>query len=223
MNDYLQTQLSFLKELKEEEFAHFEKNIRNLTYKKGETIVKQNANVSDVFFIRQGLVKIIIEGYNEKNIILRLLPPNNYIGLSSIFADNYHHYTATALKITEVVSIEKQVLIDLCQTNTAVANYVFRQQALSFTNLFNKLKTIGTKQFQGRLAETILYLNSEEMLAIDAFSSLSRRDIADLAGMSLDSMMRILNEYKEDKVIIIEGKKIKINDQILIEKLQKIG
>ncbi len=223
MNDNLQTQFSFLKELNEEEFAHFEKNIRNLTYKKGETIVKQNANVSDVFFISQGLVKIIIEGYSERNIILRLLSTGNYLGLSAIFTDNRHHYTGTALKTTEVISIEKQVLIDLCQTNTTVANYVFRQQALTFTNLFEKLKTIGTKQFQGRLAETILYLNSEEMLKIDVFSSLSRRDIAELAGMSLDSMMRILNEYKEDKLIIIEGKKIKINDQILIEKLQKIG
>ena len=75
----------------------------------------------------------------------------------------------------------------------------------------------------GRLADVLLYLNSSEFNNTDVFSHITRQDIAELSGMALESVIRLLSEFKEDGLIRLDGKKIVINNEELILKLSEIG
>ena len=68
-----------------EEFYNLQKN--QISYKKGEIIIKEGTRVTDILYVIDGLIKVYIEG-PEKNIIIELLKSNDFIGLTSLFGDD---------------------------------------------------------------------------------------------------------------------------------------
>ncbi len=75
----------------------------------------------------------------------------------------------------------------------------------------------------GRLADALLYLSNEDFLNEKIFSHLSREDIAGFAGFSVESTVRLLKEFKNDKIIDTDGKEIKILNLHLLKDISRRG
>ena len=65
----------------------------------------------------------------------------------------------------------------------------------------------------GRLADTLIYLDNDSFAHLNLFSTLSRKDIADFSGISLESTVRLLTELKNEGIISTDGKIINIIDK----------
>ncbi len=213
----------YIGNLSHSEVEFLNENKREVNYKKGETIVKQHTFVSHVIFVRKGLVKFYIEGTNGKNIIVHFTKANEFIGLSSLQGNNQHNFSAVALKATGVCLIEKSAINLLVDSNPSYARGVIDWYSSNYTMLLNKLVIIGTKQLHGRLAEAILLLSQGELANENIFNHITRREFAELSAMSLESMLRLLNELKNDKIINIDKKQVLINDIELLKRLSRIG
>ena len=72
----------------------------------------------------------------------------------------------------------------------------------------------------GRLADALIYLSSEHFKDEDIFSLVTRKDISEFAGLSTETTIRLLNEFKNEGIIKLEGKRIVI---INIKSLKKIS
>ena len=190
-----------------------------ISYKKGETIVKEGTHVTDILYVIDGLVKIYIEG-PEKNIIIRLLLSDDFIGLTSLFGDDTYYFSATALKETRICSIDRNEIKDLitncCNFSRELSNWYCKNYNIMLTKCLN----LGLRQLNGKLANSLLYLNREEFKAVDIFSYINRKDLAELSGMSMESVVRILSEFNDEKIIELKGKKIEIKD---LERLKVIN
>jgi CRP-like cAMP-binding protein len=200
-----------------EEFYNSQKT--HISYKKGETIVKEGTHVTDILYVIDGLVKVYIEG-PDKNIIIKLLIPDDFIGLTSLFGDDTYYFSATALKETRVCSIDREGIKDLitkcCDFSRELSNWYCKNYNIMLTKCLN----LGLRQLNGKLANSLLYLNREEFKAVDIFSYISRKDLAELSGMSMESVVRILSELDEEKIIELKGKKIEIKN---LERLKVIN
>lgn len=212
-----------ISELDEQSIEKLDQHKRVISFKRGETIFKQFTFVSHIVFLREGLVKLIIEGTNGKNLIVKLICPNEFLGFSLLFGENYSHFTATALTEAKVCMIEKNYFRELVEANPRLNQKVFEWFSEDYKLIFSKLAILGTKQLHGRLAETILYLSQEGFSRHKIFSHITRKDLADFSGMSPESMMRLLNEFKNDKLINVNGKQITINDYEMLKKLSIAG
>ncbi len=210
-------------ELNDEEIQLLEKNSRGITYRKGETIFKQFAFVSHIIYIKNGLAKLYIEGSSGKNIIVKFLKSGDFIGLPALFTENFYYYTAVSLKPSNVCMIEKNAFNQLVKENNCLAEKILKWYSEDHQFLFSKMAVIGTKQLHGRLAESILYLTSSNFDNSGIFNFITRKDIAELSGMSTESMIRLMNEFKNDKIINVNGKEITINDRSLLERLSQAG
>lgn len=192
-----------------DEFYKLQKS--HIRYKKGETIVKEGARVNDVLYIIDGLVKMYIEG-PDKNIIIKILTSDDYIGLTSLFGDDTYYFTAVALKETKVCIICREGIKNLvtlcCDFSRELADWYCKNYNIMLTKCLN----LGLRQMNGKLANTLLYLHREEFKDIDIFSYITRKDLAELSGMSMESVVRILSEFKDENIIDIKGKKIEIRD-----------
>ena len=196
---------------------------RNIVYKKGETIFKQSTYISHIVYIRSGLIKVLTEGYNNKNIILNFVGKGQYLGLPFLFNDNYSYYTATAIKDVELCLIEKKIFANLVLSNKELNKQILNIISLDANVLYNKISSLGTKQLHGRLAAAILALSETKCSEDNIFAYLTKKELAEYAGMSIESVMRLLNELKSDRIIIQKAKKIVINDYNLLVKLSQIG
>jgi len=200
-----------------EDFYKLEKT--HIRYKKGETIVKEGARVTDILYVVDGLVKMYIEG-PDKNIIIKLLNSDDFIGLTSLFGDDTYYFTAAALKETKVCIISREGIKDLvtkcCDFSRELSNWYCKNYNIMLTKCLN----LGLRQLNGKLANTLLYLNRDEFRDTDIFSYISRKDLAELSGMSMESVVRILSEFKDENIIELKGKRIEIKD---LERLKIIN
>lgn len=211
------------KQLIPSELEFIDENKIQVLYRKGENICKQSAFASYVLYISDGLVKLYLESPNHKNINIKILKTSEFIGLSSIYGENIYNYSAVALEDSTICLIEKESFRKLLNNNGNFASGIIQWYCNNEKHLFNKIKSIGHKQMHGRLADTLLYLSDESFNQIDLFSFLTRKDIADFACISTESTVRLLTELKNDGVIELEGRMIKILDRKHLIEISKRG
>ncbi len=89
--------------------------------------------------------------------------------------------------------------------------------------MLSKCLNLGLRQLNGKLANALLYLNSKEFEGIDVFSYISRNDLAELSGMSMESVVRLLSEFNSEKIIKIKGKKIEITNMKRLKEINRKG
>ena len=191
-----------------------------INYSMGEDICKQGAFASYIIYILDGLIKLSIEGPNNKSFIIRIVKPAEFIGLSSLFGENTYHYSAKTLKDTTICMIEKNSIIKLISENGVFASEIVKWHCHIETHHYKKIQSLACKQLHGRLADTIIYLNKEDFGINNVFQYLTRKDLAELSAMSTEGAVRILSEFDKDGIVELKGKDIKILD---LEKLMKIS
>lgn len=211
------------KKLIPSELEFINQNKTQILYKKGENICKQGAFASYVLYISDGLVKLYLESPNNKNINIKILKTSEFIGLSSIYGDNIYNYSAVALKDSTICLIEKDSIKKIIIDNGDFASKLMQGYCKNERLLFDKIRSLGNKQMHGRLADSLLYLHNDDFKEYDIFNLLSRGDIADLAGISRESTVRLLTELKNDNIIEINRKQIKILDINKLKEISKKG
>ena len=203
-----------------EEFYNLQKV--HINYKKGETIIKEGSRVSNILYVLDGLVKVYIEG-PDKNIIIKLLKPGDFLGLTSLFGDDAYYFSAAALKETKVCSIDREGIKDLISQSCDFSRETASWYCKNYNIMLTKCLNLGLKQLNGKLANTLLYLNREEFKSVDVFSHITRKDLAELSGMAIESVARILSEFSTEKIIELKGKNIKIKNLDLLKSISKNG
>ncbi len=191
------------------ELEFINQNKAQIKYRKGETIYKQGSFSSNIMYIVKGYAIKYLEGPSNKNLIVKILKPSEYIGLSSLFCVKEHcYYSVSAITDTILCLIKKDDFKKLIASNNDFAQEIIKWYCKNDEEIFNKLRNINNKNMHGRLAEVLLYIDSDEFEMIN--SNITRKHIAEMAGISVESAIRILSEFKEDKIINFEKKKIKI-------------
>lgn len=196
---------------------------REMTYNKGETIFKQGAYVSHIIYLKKGLVKLLVEGNNDKNLIIKFISSGHFIGFPALDSEDYYPFTVVAEKKSAVCLVKKEKLFDLMANNHLLSRKIIAWYGQDYRFMYNKFASIGTKNIHGRLATALLYLCQEEFQKEAIFEHITRREMAQLAGMSVESMLKIFQELKADNIIATKGKTVIIQDYDMLVRLSRIG
>lgn len=198
-------------------------NSNVVDFKKKDVIFKQNTRTSHIMFIKSGMVKIFKEGRNGKYIILKVAVPGEYLGLLSIYGGDTHQYSASAIYDTQVCYIDINVFNRLLFSNGEFASKIIYSISKGGLFIFERLMSQSHKQLPGRIADVILYF-SEVIYKSEEFEfPFTRRELAELAGTTKESFIRTLAEFKNDKIIDLEGSNVKINSLRIINTLSELG
>jgi len=200
-----------------------DKNRLEVVYNKGETILKQGSFASSILFLKKGLLKLYIEGKNNKNLIISIVPEGNLIGLPSLFGDPIFHYSAMAYEESTVCLIDMEMFRKFSMENAKFSAEVIHIINQSTICSYDRFFSISQKNIPGRFADLILYL-SEKIYKTEKFAfPLSRKDFADLASISIESLSRVIKEFNDDKIIYMHGKEIEILDPQLLRRISENG
>jgi CRP-like cAMP-binding protein len=194
----------------------------HINFKKGETIIKEGTFVSSIYYILDGLAKVYLEGPN-KNVIIKIIKADDFLGLTSIFSNHTYYFSATALSDTTICSIDMSVILRLLSENCKFTQEVVKWYCGNYNLMFTKCFNLGQKQLNGKLASTLLYLNHDKFKSVNIYSYLTRKDLAELSGMALESVARILSKFNDDKIIKLKGKKVEILNMELLKSIDKNG
>ena len=210
-------------ELSDIELQMIEDNMVEVEFEKGETICKQGAFASHIAVLDEGLAKIYKEGGND-TLILKILPAVNIIGLSVLFdGNNVFHYSAMAYLKSKVRMIEISIFKQIINTNAKFASKIISLLSENTVTTHGRFFCLTKKQTYGRFADILLCL-SQRIYKNDNFPlQLSRKELAELSSMSVESITRILTKFKDDGLIIVGQDFIEILNPERLNKISQNG
>ncbi len=205
--------------LSDEDLDLIEKNSTELKYKKNEIIIKQGAFSTNVVYLHKGLVKLKMDG-NIKPLILKIASSHSIIGLTSL-TDKYNTYPFSVIAYEDsiVKLINTDTLKTLIKQNTNFANKIIDCLNLSLLQLYGRFYSFENSQSFGRLAKLLICLAKNVYKSEEFKLSFSRNELAELTGLTTESVIRTLKKFKEDKLIEDNNKVIKIINSEGLEKL----
>ncbi len=212
-----------LKLLSADELELLNESSAEVRFKKNETVVKQGAMVNSILFGKSGIFKLHMEGAKH-DIILILKKDHTYLGLSNIYSSvNIHQYSVTALEDCVVYIYDKNNFEKVLSRNVAFANEMIKYINHNFSRILRRFLCVAQKNARGKIAEMILCFSASLYESTCYTMSLTRSELADFSGLSMENTVRILKEFNEDGIIKLEGKRIEILKIDVLERISDFG
>ena len=205
------------------EFEYISTRKKQVVYQKGETICKQGAFAPYVLYVIDGLVKVTLEMGRNRQKNISLLKSGDFIAFSTVFGESVYNYTTQALRESIICMIDKDALKKLLYENNEFAYAIVSRNYHGENHLLGIIKNITHKQMPGKLASTLLYLGSDELAGEQVFENLSRQDIADFAGITVESTVKLLKEFEQNGLIEIDRKQIRISNRDTLKEISLRG
>lgn len=209
--------------LTEDEKLLIDEHSVSLNFKKGETVCKQGAFASHIFFLEEGLVKVYLEERN-KNLILTLSTNRNLLGLASIFeGNNKLPYSISTYTDSKIRMIDIQIFRQLLKQNPNFSYRIINILNESTAQIYGRFFSLTQKQLHGRLADILLCIATRIFKSKTFELPLSRADLGDLTGMSTESVIRMMKDFKDDGLIDMQCKSIELLDIPRLERISEFG
>ena len=200
-------------------------------YKKNETIYCEGETPENLMCLLNGKVKIYKDGVGGRSQIIRVIKDKEYFAYRAYFAEENFVTAAAAFEPCTMCLIPMPVIVQLIMENTELAMFFIKQltngQRSNQTTwrCFGQVN-VAKKHIRGRLAESLLFLKDtygveEDQCTLSIY--LSREDLANLSNMTTSNAIRTLSNFAAEKLIIIDGRKIKLIDEEKLKKISKIG
>ena len=195
-------------------------------YKKNQVIYAEGEKPNHLMCLLEGKVKIYRDGVGGRCQIMRVIKPVEYFGYRAYFAEENFVTAAAAFEASALCMIPMEVITKLVESNNRLAMFFIRLLAIDLGISDERTVNLTQKHIRGRLAESLLFLKEtygleEDGATISIF--LSREDLANLSNMTTSNAIRTLSNFASEKLIAIDGRKIKIIDEEELSKISRIG
>ncbi len=182
-------------------------------YRKGQVIFYEGKGALGIYCVNQGKIKVFKLGSEGKEQIIRVILPGEVMGLRSVVSGRPYSASATALDDSVCCFISKRKFFQLTIKYPDISQRIMILLSQMLEGAENKITSLAQKSVRERLAETLLSLDEAfktERLTDGSIISLSREDLANLVGTATETVIRLLSEFKNDDLIEIKGRKIKV-------------
>ena len=206
----------------EVEAVNFEKDFRQ--YKRGDILYQEGNRISGFFCINSGIIKVFKTGFDGKEQIIRFAKKGDIIAYRSVLSNELACTSAKVIEDCQVCFIPSEILISFIKSNPAYALELLKLACHELGEANSFITDIAQKTVRERLAEILLLLVHDFGLDDEQFLniSLTREELANIVGTATESVIRLLSEFKSDKLVELNGRKIEILNTKGLEKISNV-
>lgn len=212
--------------LNEEQREFLSNHFTIQSYKKNEIIHCEGERPTHLMCLLAGKVKIYKDGVGGRSQIIRMIKPVEYFGYRAFFAREDYVTAAAAFEPSVICLIPMTAIVTLVSQNNELAMFFIKQLSIDLGIADERTVNLTQKHIRGRLAESLLFLKESYGLEEDGSTLsiyLSREDLANLSNMTTSNAIRTLSQFATERLITIDGRKIKIIGEEKLKKISKIG
>ena len=196
------------------------------TYKKNEVIHCVGETPTHLMCLLKGKVKVYKDGVGGRSQIIRVIKPVEYFGYRAYFSGADYITAAAAFEPSLICLIPMTTISQLLMQNNALAMFFIKQLSIDLGVADERTVSLTQKHIRGRLAESLIFLKESYGVEEDGSTLsiyLSREDLANLSNMTTSNAIRTLSQFAAERLIAIDGRKIKLIDEDKLKKISKIG
>lgn len=219
---YCQNRSKAANALDEKQMEKLGHHCNSVLFEKGEKILIQNDLSHHIIYIQNGLVKVHAKGVKREQ-ILKVVKSPCYLGIPTTLSSKINTFSITAISKTNVCFVEAPIFKEFVINNGNFAFEIIVELCKNELYFFNKALNQMQKQVPGKVADALLYF-SNEIFEKDNFElPLTRRELGDMTCSSRESVSRVLSDFRNNKIIEINKKEIKILNKNSLERIAATG
>ncbi len=190
----------------------FDDNGMTMEFKKGECIYEEGNHSNDVFLILKGIVKTHKMEESGKELITALYKPDDFLGFTSFEDHIPYQESATAVEDVALAAISKKKLRDVLGKSQEVTLQLVNVLTENLSEVKQQLLQMAYSSVRKKTAQTILQFAEIMNKKPEDSLRISRYDLANVAGIATESLIRTLSGFKKEGLVEIEGRNIRILD-----------
>lgn len=195
-------------------------------YKKNQIIYSESEDPVYLWCLLKGKVKMYKNGIGERTQILRMYRPVQYFGYRAYFAREQYVSTCEAFEPSAIGRVPMVIVEQIIRHNNNLAMFFIHELSRNLGGSDTKIVNLTQKHIRGRLADALLLLEENYGLEDDGSTLkiyMSREDLANLSCMTTSNAIRTLASFAQEKLIIVDGRKIKILNGEQLRKISQYG
>ncbi len=195
-----------------------------LIYKRNEIIYEEGGRINGFYCLVRGIIKIYKTGFDGKDQIIRFAKPGDIMGFRSTITGELACTTTKVIEDAAICYIPGELVKSFVKSNGDFAMDLLGLACQELGESNDYLTDIAQKSVRERLAEVIIHLKWTFNLDNDNFLqiSLTREELANIVGTATESVIRLLSEFRQDKLIELHGRRIKILDEAKLIKISNM-
>ena len=211
---YLLRNSFIMTDLPENELNILKKNTKRVTMKRGTVLFKQGAFPTAVFWLNAGKAKIFQGTATGQRLSYYIYSDGDIIGYRQLIAEEPNPTSAVLLEDAEVTVIPSEIFRNMIATSPYFARNVLSALAREFSVWINRMTVFQHFTVRRRLILSLLILLEQYRLSGSppGMITMTRTELSEYVGASLETVVRILNTLKARKLVEISGRKIFLPD-----------
>lgn len=170
-------------------------------FRAGEVIFHEGTQPQGVYVVCKGQVKIYKSSRAGHQLTTRVEGPGDLLGQITLLAkDGPYTGTGEALEPSIVSMVNEREFLDFLSRFPHAALALMREMARDVRRGENKARDIAFKPARGRLADTLLRM-MRPAKPFPIVVGLKRRDLAEMAGLTIETSVRLLKDFEERGLI----------------------
>ncbi len=213
--------------ISDQEFSQLTQLMNFCRYQKDELIFREKTVSSGIYVLCEGRVKMVQRSQaNVKKQLLKLIGPGELLGECTLL-DGQGMYTSNARTITEsrLAFIEKSDFLNFIQDKHQFALNLIQKISRELKAFQSKLIEASYQTIESRLARLLLLMADKFGIkkdsVIDFDLELSRSELAEMAGVTPETVIRTLSKLKGENLISVDGRQVSIKDKEGLKDLTK--
>ena len=189
------------------------------SFKNGETIYNEGDHSNKIYLSLKGAVKCYKMDSDGKELVTSLHPSDDFLGFTSFMDNIPYEESAVAVEDVELVGVSKDLLKSILQKNNQVSMELLGLLSKNLSEIKQQLLQMAYSSVRKKTAQTLMQFAELLNKSGDKPIKVSRSDLASVAGIATESLIRTLSSFKKEGIIDIEGRNIKILDLNLLQQM----
>lgn len=201
-------------------------NLQVQHFKKNQLIYAEGDQPEFLWCLLKGKVKKTKLGIGGRPQILRLIRPVQYFGFRAHFAEEPYVSSAEAIEASTLGAIPLDLVTELIHKNINLAWFFIRDLSRNLGGSDTRIVNLTQKHIRGRLADALIVLVDNYGYEDDGSTLriyMAREDLANLSNMTTSNAIRTLTTFANEKIITVDGRRIRIVNEPMLRKISKFG
>ncbi|MBL7014146.1 MAG: Crp/Fnr family transcriptional regulator [Candidatus Marinimicrobia bacterium] len=215
--------MSIFKELEPQSVAKLDRNKTVHHYKKGQIIFLEGHPAYGLYCISKGKVKIYCTTPEGKRQILRIADKGDPVGHLAVFSGQPYAGTAEALEETSICFIDRNLIFPTLSNEKDISWEIVKRLSEDLIEAHHETTRMAHHSVTERVAGLLLLLKEKygkkKFGGILIDIPLSREDLADLAGTSVETLVRTLTGFRDEEIIMTQKRQTIILNAIRLSEI----
>lgn len=187
-------------------------------FKDDDIVFFDGEKPTGLYVVCTGKVKIYKSTRTGQQLITRVVDPGQLLGYRSLLAGDTYAGTAMAMQASTVSLIETEPFFSFLKKHIEATLSLLRQTAQEVRESEDRTRDMAYKPARARLSEVLLKMKHQNGDPKPVVAGLKRKELAEMAGLTIETTVRLLNDFEKrgllrrelKSIVLLDAEKLKV-------------